>query len=102
MAPWKTSLHGSALDWQLRPSPAGVEALRKQLLAVVEDCSGFECDRLRWRLHTAEHAQELWLLRDAVFQAVCSQHCREKATERINGLVPAFRDVMPARVNANV
>jgi hypothetical protein len=102
MAAWKTWLHGSPLEWQSRPPPAGVEAVRKQLLAVLDDCTGFECDRLRWRLHTAEHAQELWLLRDAVFQVVASQHCQAQATERINGLVPAFRDVLPARMHGNV
>jgi hypothetical protein len=84
------------LDWQLRAPPAGVESLRHQLLAVLDDCQGFEVDRLRWRLHMAERPQELWLLRDAVFQAVSSEHCQAQAIERIDGLVPAFQQVLPA------
>jgi hypothetical protein len=75
-----------------------VEAVRRQLLAVVDDCQGFEADRVRWRLHMAERAQELWLLRDAVFRVVSSQHCQSLAIERIDGLVPAFRQVLPARL----
>jgi hypothetical protein len=96
MASWKNWLPGTAADWQLRPSPAGVETARRQLLAVLDDCDGVDCDRLRWRVHTAECAQELWLLRDAVFQAVASQHCQAAAVERINGLLPAFERLLPA------
>ena len=101
MAAW-TWLNNSPFEWQLRPPQAGVEAVRRQLLAVLDDCTGFECDRLRWRLHTAECAQELWLLRDAVFQTVASQHCQAQAAERIDQLVPAFRDALPARMHSSV
>ena len=72
--------------------------MRQQLLSVLDDCEGVECDRLRWRLHTAECAQDLWLLRDAVFQVVASQHCQAQAAQRINALVPAFRQVLPDRL----
>jgi hypothetical protein len=96
MASWKQWLHSRPFEWQFRPPQAGIETVRRQLLAVLDDCAGFECDRLRWRLHTAECAQELWLLRDAVFQVVAHQHCQAQAAERINGLVPAFRHVLPA------
>jgi hypothetical protein len=98
----KTSLQSSSFEWQLRPPHAGIEAVRKQLLAVLDDCTGFECDRLRWRVHTAEHAQELWLLRDAVFQVVSSQHCQAQAAERINGLGTAFGEVLPGRMHTDV
>jgi hypothetical protein len=101
MAAWKTWLN-TTFEWQLRPPQAAVEAVRRQLLAVLDDCLGFECDRLRWRLHTAECAQDLWLLRDAVFQAVASQHCQAQAAERINGLVPAFRSVLPGGLHTSV
>ena len=96
MAFWTPRIQSMPIDCQLLSPPAGVETLRRQLLAVLDDCQGFEVDRVRWRLHTAERAQELWLLRDAVFQAVASEHCQEQAMERIAGLVPAFREVLPA------
>ena len=98
MAAWTRWLSSNPFEWQFRAPPAGVETVREQLLAVLDDCRGFEVDRVRWRLHMAERAQELWLLRDAVFQVVASQHCQALAMERIQALVPAFRQVLPARL----
>lgn len=102
MSAWSTWLPSRPFEWQFRAPTAGVEAVRRQLLAVLEDCEGFEVDRLRWRLHMAERAEELWLLRDAVFQAVSTQHCQAQAVQRINGLVPFFRQVLPARLLTHV
>jgi hypothetical protein len=93
MDSWKQWLPGC--DCQLRPPEAGVEDVRRQLLAILDDCDGTDCDRLRWRLHTAERPQELWLLRDQVFQVVASQHCLAQANERIDSLLGAFRAVLP-------
>ena len=98
MAAWKNWLHHSNFEWHFHPTAAGVETARRQLLEALDDCNGFECDRLRWRLHTAERPQEFWLLRDAVFQVVSSQHCQDQAVQRINGLVPAFRQLLPAHL----
>jgi len=98
MAAWSSWLNSNPFEWQFNAPPAGVEHVRKLLLGVLDDCDGFEVDRVRWRLHMAERAQELWLLRDAVFQVVASQHCQAQAMERIQGLVPAFRQVLPARL----
>ena len=96
MDSWKQWLPDCPVEWQLRPPEAGVEAVRRQLLAVLDDCHGSDCDQLRWRLHTAERAQELWLLRNQIFQVVASQHCLQLAHERINGLLTAFRTVLPS------
>lgn len=98
MAFWSGFPDSRPFEWQFRAPPAGVEPLRQELLAVLDDCEGFEVDRLRWRLHMAERPQELWLLRDAVFQVVSLQHCQAQAIERIAGLVPAFRRVLPERL----
>jgi hypothetical protein len=99
MASWMNWLNSRPLERQfdIRPTPAGVEAVRRALLSALDDCEGFECDRLRWRLHTAECAQDLWLLRDALFQVVASQHCQDQAAQRIDQLAPAFRQVLPGR-----
>lgn len=96
METWTKWLPESRVDWQLRPPEAGVEAVRRHLLAALDDCHGTDCDRLRWRVHTAERAQELWLLRDQIFQAVASQHCMQQAEQRIDSLVAAFRNAVPA------
>jgi hypothetical protein len=102
MAAWKNWLHHSDVEWHARPTSAGVEDARRQLLEALDDCAGFECDRLRWRVHTAERAQELWLLRESVFQVVASQHCQAQAAERINRLVPAFQTVLPAALVSRI
>jgi hypothetical protein len=102
MSAWSTWLPSRPFEWKFRPPAAGVETVRRQLLAVLEDCEGFEADRVRWRLHTAECAEELWLLRDAVFRSVSTQHCQAQAVQRINGLVPFFREVLPARLLSQV
>jgi hypothetical protein len=86
MAQRQTRLNSHPVEWHLRPTTEPVEAFRRALLAILDDCHGFECDRLRWRVHTAECAPELWLLRDAVFEAVCSQHCKAQAAERLDRL----------------
>jgi hypothetical protein len=95
MPTWKQWLQSRSFELHMQAPEPGVEAVRRQLLDLLEDCDGFECDRLRWRLHTCECAQDLWLLRGAVFQAIASQHCQSQAVDRINGLVPAFEQVMP-------
>ncbi len=94
----KKWLNGRPVDGRPLAPEARLEAARGELLAVLEDCHGTECDRLRWRVHMAERAQELWLLRDAAFQAVAYQHCHEQAVQRINGLEPAFQAVLPAHL----
>ena len=102
MSSWTSWLPSRPFEWQFRAPADGVEAVRRQLLAVLEDCEGFDVDRLRWRLHTAERAEELWLLRDAAFQTVSMQHCQAQAVQRINDLVPFFREVLPARLLTQV
>lgn len=102
MAAWKNWLSSRPFEWQFQPPQAGVESLRQQLLALVDDCAGLACDRLRWRLHTAECGQDLWLLRDAVFQVIATQHCQAQALERINRLAPAFQQLLPRHVAASV
>lgn len=74
---------------------AAVETVRHQLLALLDDCEGFDCERLRWRLHTAGCGQDLWLLRQQIYQVVASQHCKAQAKARLEGIAPAFRRVLP-------
>ena len=95
MADWTRWLHSQADEQEIAPPVAWVEDVRQQVLSVLDDCTGVESDRLRWRLHTAECAQDLWLLRGPIFQVVASQHCQSQAADRINGLVPAFQRVLP-------
>jgi hypothetical protein len=96
-ASWQRWLPSRPVEWQFHPAEAGVEAVRHKLLEILEDCEGLECERLRWRLHTAESAQDLWLLRGSVFQAISTQHCQAQAAERLEALASAFRAVLRGR-----
>ncbi len=111
MAAWKKWLPSRPFAWLhsatsgtfLSSTPnAELENVREHLLHLLDDCQGTDCERLRWRLHTAESAQDLWLLRGPLFQVVASQHCQQQAAERVNGLVPAFQGLMPARLLSRV
>jgi hypothetical protein len=75
-----------------------VAQLRRQCLALLEDCQGPSCDRLRLRLQVARNASEVWLARGEIFQLVASQHCQAQAAQRINGLLPLFEGRVPARL----
>ena len=72
--------------------------LRHQSLALLDDCEGPCCERLRLRLQSARTADELWLARSEIFQQVASQHCQSQAAQRINGLLPLFEGWLPARL----
>ena len=110
MSAWKKWLPSRPLEWLnsatsgsfLSAPDADLELVRERLLHLLDDCKGTDCERLRWRLHTAESAQDLWLLRGPLFQVVASQHCQEQAAERVNGLVPAFQGLMPAHLVSRV
>ncbi|MBI5277529.1 MAG: hypothetical protein HY854_13825 [Burkholderiales bacterium] len=89
---WLSSLSANDVD----DIPAiGVEELRRQALAMLSDCAGAQCDRVRNRLQTARTAHDLWLARSEIFQLVAHQHCQSQAVARINELLPAFEGWVP-------
>jgi len=75
-----------------------VSQLRRQSVALLDDCEGPRCERLRLRLEMASTPAELWLARSEIFQLVASQHCQAQAAQRINGLLPLFEGWLPARL----
>jgi hypothetical protein len=100
MTGWTQWLPSSHDPTPLHRPPRGVEAVRQEILSILDDCAGTECERLRWRLHTAECAQDLWMLRGPLFQVIASQHCQAQAAERVNGLQASFQEILPrARVD---
>jgi hypothetical protein len=84
-----------------RCTPA-VDAVRAQVLESFCDCSGPACERMRWKVDAARTAQDFWLLRCDLFQLLAAQHCQAVAAVRINGLLPAFEGVVPARMLAAI
>ena len=77
---------------------AEMDSLRHRVLAVLDDCAGQPCERLRAHLLSARDAQDLWLLRCEVFQQVASRHCQAEAAARINALLPLFEGRLPERM----
>jgi hypothetical protein len=97
MAAWKKWLSSfPSFEPEDSALESGIEGVRAQVLKVLDDCTGSEAERLRWRLHSAASAQDLWMLRGAIFQLVAHQHCQSEAASRIEALQPLFREVLPA------
>lgn len=94
---WLSSLGSQDTPAPLVTPAAGLEEARQRALASLSDCRGSESERLRWRLRQAATAQELWLLRAAIFQQVACQHCQSQAAQRIDALEPAFEGLLHAR-----
>ena len=63
-----------------------LDALRREMLAALDDCQGPACSRLRVRLQCVPSAYDLWLARVDVFHVVAQQHCESRASERIAAL----------------
>ncbi len=85
---------------QAAPRKAGLQDLtriRQALAASFEDCLGEAADRLRRRIELARTPQELWLLRNDAFQIIAHRHDQSVASERINGLLPAFEGWIDSR-----
>jgi hypothetical protein len=79
-----------------------MDELRVSALAVLRDCNGMGCEKLRTRLRYASSAQEIWMARSDIFQIVASQHCQSQAAMRINGLLPAFEGWLPQKMLAAI
>jgi hypothetical protein len=96
MAAWKKWLSSfPSFEPEDSALQLGIEDVRAQVLKVLDDCTGSEAERLRWRLYSASSAHDLWMLRSAIFQLVSHQHCQSEAAMRINALVPMFVELLP-------
>lgn len=71
--------------------------IRHALMNSFEDCLGEAAERLRRRVGQARTPQELWLLRNDAFQIIAHRHDQSVASERINGLLPAFEGWLDPR-----
>ncbi|TNF59198.1 MAG: hypothetical protein EP306_11425 [Burkholderiales bacterium] len=71
--------------------------IRHALSSSFEDCLGEPAQRLRRRVELARTPQELWLLRNDAFQIIAQRHDQAVASQRINGLMPAFRGWLDPR-----
>jgi len=74
-----------------------IARIRHALMNSFEDCLGEAAERLRRRVGQARTPQELWLLRNDAFQIIAHRHDQAVASERINGLLPAFEGWLDPR-----
>ena len=95
---------GSLMKWLQREpgddfGPAqqlrSVDELRQRNLEAIADCTRPHAERIRAQLYRALTAQQLWLARCDIYQAIAHQHCEAEAVKRINGLLPAFQGWLP-------
>lgn len=72
-----------------------MDELRRLCLDLFADCMPPGGDRLRAQVAQARTAQQLWLMRCEIYQAIARRHCEAEAVRRINALLPAFEGSMP-------
>ena len=77
------------------PDLRSVEELRQRSLDAIADCTRPQAERIRSQLARAPTAQQLWLARCDIYQAVAHQHCEAEAMRRINDLLPVFEGWLP-------
>ena len=82
-----------------RPSPSlkDIQKIRSAMLRCLEDCDGVPVHRLRHKIERTHGAQELWLLRNDVYQLVSHQTSQVIAAERINTLPEVFEGYVDPR-----
>ena len=86
---WLSSF-GLALPPAPRRPAEDIGALQDAVLALLHDCDGAACERLRRRLRGARSANDLWLARAEVFDIVALQHSEGQAAQRVDALAPHF------------
>lgn len=72
-------------------APCDVGELREHILALLSDCDGVACERVRDRLRRAGSANDLWHARSDVFDVLAIRHCESQAVQRVSTLAPLFQ-----------
>ena len=72
-----------------------IEELRQRSLELLADCNQPQDERTRSQLRRAATAQQLWMVRCEIYQAVARQHCEAEAVRRLNALLPEFEGWLP-------
>ena len=95
---------GALMKWLngVPAQPAGtpmelhsISELRERSLQVLADCARPHDERIRFHLGKAVSAQQIWLMRSEIYQAVAQRHCEAEAARRVNDLLPMFEGWLP-------
>lgn len=84
------SLWQRLVFWMMAPAPQDASPplnrlphVRAEFLNVLQDITGEDADRLRWRLDEARSLRELWHLRADTFRVVGISHSQAEAERRL-------------------
>lgn len=83
------------------PGPMGepdLDAIRQAMRMVVAPCSSTHRARAAGQIARAANAVELWLLRSSLYQYLAQDLGQAAAAERMEALMPLFKDAVPGRV----
>lgn len=78
-----------------KPALKDLIAIRQAMLNCLNDCDGAQ--RLILKIGQAQSPQDLWLLRNDVYQVVSQRHNQSVAAERINALIVHFQGWVDAK-----
>ncbi len=78
--------------------PREMQPLRNAVKQCFADCADRPADRLRQTVDAAKTPEDLWMLRNIVFDLVAKRHSQSEATKRIRALPKAFSEwIKPSR-----
>ncbi len=78
-----------------KPTLKELIAIRQAMLNCLNDCDSVQ--RLSLKIGQAQSPQDLWLLRNDVYQVVSQRHNQSVAAERINALIVYFQGWVDAK-----
>lgn len=71
--------------------------IKHNVEAALHDVVGTDAERLRFKVRAASSAHELWMLRSDIYQCISKTHSQSLAMQRINQLLPSFKQWLPAQ-----
>jgi hypothetical protein len=72
-----------------------VAQIKQLMVNSLEDCNDTSAARMRYLIHTATRASDLWLVRSDLYQYLANTHSQTEAALRINKLCQCFVGWMP-------
>ncbi len=86
---------GSRQKPHKKPALKDLVAIRQAMLNCLNDCDNAQ--RLSLKIGQAQSPQDLWLLRNDVYQVISQRHNQTVAAERINALIVHFQGWVDAK-----
>jgi hypothetical protein len=74
-----------------------IDEIKLRMELALHDVKGPGIDRLQYRIRATRSADDLWLLRSDMYQAISMLHSQAEAALRINGLLACFSQWIPTR-----